>query len=228
MNRFGVRLRNMARPARRSAAIGLVLPVLICVGCSTGMGLDRLPGSAAIENQRVHLDASDYHIAFQSALEVLRDFGFGINRQDAAMGRITTRPLPADTLIELGRTTPVDGSLVIASSINAQRIVVEVQFDALHPIQEGGMDDQTAESWRYEMRVEVHVFRHQSPGAYGTGSSRPRFILNQPEQTPLELQERGIHGHRWQPIGRSTRLEQAIRDAILRAWARTHTIAEMD
>lgn len=205
-----------------------ILSAMLLIGpaCSTSRTSvsDRQFDSA--ERSAWVVDQAQYDEAFVAAVAVLRDFGFAIDREDRFFGRISTWPQPADTLWEWVRPTAVDFSLAVSSSLNDQRMVVEVFFSGFEvdtdTAEAGGPrgSDESGEtaagSVALAMHIEVQVFRRQRPAAFFTGATHGGRMVRSPSRNPTELAERGIAGSYWYALGRSSALERRLETDIRR------------
>ena len=182
--------------------LSLLLVWLILGGCT----------HAVVESTRpIEIGTSEYSRMYRAAVLVLRDHGFRLDRQDYRFGHISTRPLPAPTIIEPWDHTNSTFDQALESTINSQRRVVSVMFDPA-----GEQAAQVDPDPGYLMRIEAMVERVQIPARQLTGSTDGPRVFGTLSVVPRELAQRGIVGPYWQTVGRDSYLEHQLLEQIVR------------
>jgi len=163
----------------------------------------------------IEVDTSEYDRMYQSAIDVLGDRGFIVDRKDYRFGVITSRPKMAPTIFEPWGKGNATGYQALESTVNKQRRVVTV---SIRPPSTPESDDISAigNALSYLLSVEVMIEQEQSPRRYMTGSTAGYAVVSALSDTPTELKERGIHGAYWQAVGRDPYMEQDMIAAIVR------------
>lgn len=202
------------------------------------IGLSPLAGCArAVQaDNPATIGAQDYEAAFAASVEVLRDHGFRIARNDYRFGVISTYPKESPTLAEpwVGDNTSDDQAL--RGTLNAERRVVTVTFEptldyAAYLNSEAFLRDfenaeQNPDGTRsvdandnaYLLTIEVQVQRRREPSRYLTHSANG-YISAQYAAVPTHLRQRGIEGDSWETIKRDELFEQRLSAAVLGALA---------
>lgn len=175
------------------------------------IGLSPLVGCARAvqaDNPAV-IEATDYQPAFAAAVEVLRDHGFRIARNDYRFGVITTYPKEAPTIAEpwVGDNSTSDQAW--RGTLNAERRVVEVN---LLPVD--GAIAEVHGSDHYALLVVVKVQRRREPARYLTHSAGG-YISSQYAAVPTHLRQRGIEADSWETIKRDELYGQRLVEAVL-------------
>lgn len=167
------------------------------------------------------IDQSAYKDAFEGAVETLRQSGFRIARNDYRFGVITTYPKEAATLAEPWVGDHTTRAQARRATLNAERREVIVTFkpgfdidQALDAQGTDGLGTGTDNGSTYQVTIEVEVQRRREPQRFLTHSAGG-YITRQYSAVPMHLQDRGIEGTYWQPIGRDTQLEQRLMAQIL-------------
>src|SRR5690349_11455274 len=75
------------------------------------------------------VDAREYDLMFAAAQDVLRDYGFEVDRRDYRFGTVTSRPLIAPTVLEPWRVTNTTAAQALAATTNHQRRLVSVTLE---------------------------------------------------------------------------------------------------
>ncbi len=134
-----------------------------------------------------------------SAIEVLRDRGFEIERNDYRFGVITTKPKEAPTAAEFWIDDPTTPAQHSADTLNAHQRTVRVRVEK--------------DKSRYTLTVEVLVERLQRPARYLTHSATGQLSAEY-AATPTHLSDRGLDGPYAQMLTRDPHLERRLTDAI--------------
>jgi len=184
--------------------------------------------SAPSASAPVSIAADEYPRMFQAAIDVMRDEGFIVDRQDYRFGRITSKPLTAPTIMEPWRRSANTAKQAIDSTINDQRRVVVVMLepvDKSNPaslgadvstLEQAVQSEALAGQGDYDVRVEVIIEQIQTPTRFLTGSTRGNSIYGHLRSVPAELDERGIGEVYWIPVGRDPYLEERLLRQIVR------------
>ncbi|MEM6853751.1 MAG: hypothetical protein AAF593_05015 [Planctomycetota bacterium] len=203
----------------RSTFAGLFLSAVFLVGgCQTTSNSSPPMNTAPVS-------AAEYPTAFEVSGAVLRDEGFGVDRQDFRFGKITSRPKGSPTLVEAWQPDNTYPDQALRSTLGDLRRTITVTFTPT-PGSDPGTDQTTSVNSgntpvrgsggpsAYDVRVEVLVERLQVPERRMNGSTRGVVFADLAE-VPEELQARGIAGRYWQPVGRDLHLEQRLLQDIL-------------
>ena len=94
--------------------------------------LAALPGCSPALHYRpnpTEIDAREYDLMFTAAQDVLRDYGFEVDRRDYRFGAVTGRPLVAPTVLEPWRITNTTAHQTLAATTNPQRRLVTVSLE---------------------------------------------------------------------------------------------------
>lgn len=214
---------------RRRGTLGVMnrpnvqpLFVIALAGVCLGLFGPGCAGPKLMPNpQPVAADA--YGDTFELARQVLRDEGYRVNRADYRFGQITTHPKGSPTLLEPWHDDNRAADVAWDSTLGQLRRTARVTLEpdaALTP----KADEQssqaagsaalnspgvTASGTMYLVRVEVQLERYQAPQRRMNGSTAGTVFADLSE-TPAELQDRGITGAYWQPLGRDIPLEQHL------------------
>lgn len=169
------------------------------------------------------IDAREYDRMYDASVEVLRDHGFRVDRQDYRFGRLTTTPKGSATALEPWRGDNSNLQLAAMSTLSDIRRRTMIYIDPL-----AGADDQaaadgsaspqnvnTATADGYEMRIEVLIERKQQPTRRLTGS-HGKNVFSSLREVPAEYKQQGIESSYWQTVRRDTELEQQLLQAIVR------------
>lgn len=175
-------------------------------GCSSTAGPDTLTSPALITT-------TSYPIAFEASGAVLRDAGFGVDRQDYRFGKVSSKPKGSPTVIEAWKPDNTYPDQALRSTLGDLRRTVTVSFTPQQTAAEAEPADGVIQNG-YGIRVEVLVERLQVPERRMNGNTRGAVFADLAE-VPEELQARGITGRYWQPIGRDVHLEQRLLRDIL-------------
>lgn len=212
-----------------------------CIALSALLSAACAAASRPIANP-AEVDVSEYARLFRAADEVLRKHGFAIERRDYRFGVVTTRGLAAPTLLEPWHDSNSTAGQAVESTINGQRRLVTIsitpaaastqpastqpatapaatQTAATAPATSNPGDESEEPapgSGTYLLSVVVQVERSQFPDRRMSGSTRGSRVTQRLSETPAELQERGITGPYWLPIGRDEPLEQRLLGEIIR------------
>jgi len=180
----------------------LMLLILPLIGCQA------TPQSASAP---VQIAGQEYARMYQAAIDVLRDNGYTIDRDDYRFGAVTTDAEQTRTLFEPWRRNGKTFMQAASATANRQRRVVRVQME---PIEH---TDQ------YNLYVEAVVEQLQLPTRFLTGSTRGPAIFGHLRNVPEEYARRGITDGYWQTIERDPLLEQRLLDEIVRRSVRVES-----
>ena len=108
---------------KNAAAILIVSVLLTAPGCGVNYVEPQVPAEPAGTSAGRNFDA-----VWAGSLEVLRDYRFGIDRQDRRVGIITTRPMLARHWFEFWRTDAVSNYDFLEGSLQTVMRRVEVQI----------------------------------------------------------------------------------------------------
>lgn len=147
-----------------------------------------------------------YDAAFDAAIEILRDYGFSIDRQDYRFGLVTTRPLVSPTLFEPWRTTNTSPGQMAQGTLNTQRRIVRV---ALKPVVVAA-----GAAPKYQLTVQVTLIKLQQPLKHLNGSTSGFSIVSHYSAVPAEWKEDGISRAYWIPDGADPLLARRLIDDI--------------
>jgi len=235
-----------------SWACGPVLVALAIVlgGCAGG-------GTPPMANPH-QIEAHDYRQTFVSSIQVLRDQGFTVDRQDYRFGVITTRPLGASTLFEpwVGDHATVDQA--VASTLHDHRRSVRVTLEPMtrpDPQSQVEMDVIQLAMADDTRHVDSEATVNDTPMASATPADNAapaytmhvevlieqrqlparrligasgRNVFTSLHEVPQEWRQRGIEREYWRPVGRDPYLENRLIAAILQQAAATPTQAPED
>lgn len=187
------------------------------IGCSVA------PPSA----EPVHVVAEEYGRMYQSAIQVLREEGYGIDRQDYRFGVVSTKPLASPTILEPWKRGNTTSGQAMESTINTQRRVVTVSLepaearvephgDELSSLRELAQRQARAMQGEYLMRVEAVIEQLQIPTRHLSGSTQGRRMFGHYRGVPAEWDERGISALYWVAVGRDPHLEDRLLKQIVR------------
>ena len=153
----------------------------------------------------VTVDAREYSRLFDASVEVLREEGFRVDRQDFRFGTVTSKPDGSPTMFEPWRPDNRTASLAGWSTLSDLRRVVTV---TLEPQPEG------MERSVYDLSVVVELQREQSPlrRLDGNGTKQQFRSLS---EVPEEWARRGVTAKSWETVGRDEAMEQALLRAIM-------------
>jgi hypothetical protein len=187
--------------AKRLWVGGLAAALLGPIGCQTSV----LPVGPVVAAPVSH---EAYETVFRRAVEVLRDRGFAVDRQDFRFGLIQTRPKGSPTVFEPWRPDNVRAHEAWQSTLGDLRRVVRVRF---RPVDGEVASGPGAD---FVMEVQVQLERLQLPARRMSGRTHGAVFADLRE-VPEELQRRGIKGAYWQAVGRDAALEQRLRRLFL-------------
>lgn len=200
----------------------MLLTVTALLGCR---------GPAALAPNPFEIDAREYDRVYDASVQVLRDYGFTVDRQDYRFGRVTTGPLGSPTLLEpwkrdnstlgqaaastvgdLQRKVTVFIDPVIAMDATPARAAGEEVAEDAEIAASAGASASPAdggEAGAYLLRVEVLIERREVPTRRLTGTAS-RNVFSSLRDTPVEWQKRGIEANYWLPVSRDPQLEQRL------------------
>lgn len=161
------------------------------------------PGDLSIsgpESESYLLEPAQYLRVYAAAVEVLRDGGFRIARNDYRFGTITTFPKESPTAAEFWIDDATTADQRRADTLNAQQRRVAIRITKL-------------EDANYELTAEVLIEIRRDPARYLTHSATGRLTAEY-AATPTHLSERGITGPYTQVLSRDPQLEARLIRAI--------------
>jgi len=167
----------------------LILMPLIALGCSRAIVDADNPKALAVD---------EYRATYEAAAEVLRDYGFVIDRRDYRFGWITTRPLGSPNLFEIWNPQNTTAHQAMESTLASERRRVNVMFTRA---------DSTGGD--YTLEVEVLLERKQVTTRRLAGSAR-RNVFSDLAASPNELANTGVTPSYFQPVGRDPYLEARL------------------
>lgn len=181
----------------------MLLSALLYVGgCANG------PPQPTLSNP-TPIAAETYPKAFEASAAVLRDAGFGVDRQDFRFGKVSSKPKGSPTIIEVWKPDNTYADQALRSTLGDLRRTVVVTFTS-----QPATPDVPDEAGGYDIAVEVLIERLQVPERRMNGATRGVVFADLAE-VPEELQARGITQRYWQPVGRDLHLEQRLLRDIL-------------
>ena len=198
-----------------------------------GLGLAGCHRSYKPAPNPVEIDPAEYDRIFRASVEVLRDYGFRVDRQDYRFGRVTSAPLASPTVFEpwinhnttatqtaqstldfLRRTVTVSMEPSAEESSESRVQSPELDRAAASPNPELEAQNSEPLSPPYHLRVEVLLENQQVPIRRLNGSvSGSRF--SSLTEVPTEWADRNIAPAYWQPIGRDAHLEDRLARDIM-------------
>jgi hypothetical protein len=187
---------------------GVLAVMLIATGLWTGCAANDAP----LPNP-LPLEVEAYPDTFARTVDLLRDRGFEVDRQDLRFGRITSRPKGSPTLAEPWIADNTTADQALRSTLGDLRRTVTVMFEPPDPVG-SSTDDPVLGEGPYAMHVEVLLERLQVPGRRLNGRTSGGVFADL-SATPAEMRARGIEGRYWQPVGRDPLLEQRLLEAII-------------
>ena len=164
----------------------------------------------------VRIAPQEYRSVFDASVDVLRNFGFRVDRRDYRFGVITTQPLGSATVFEPWKSTNTTLRQSLQGTLNDEQRIVRIQFEPVRPESQDAGDDPLGRPRAYEVGVEVQVERHDLPVRYLTGSTDGFRIFGTLRSVPAELRRRGIRASSWRPVARDPHLEHRLLARILR------------
>lgn len=147
--------------------------------------------------------ADDYEAAYNTAIDVLRDYGFTIDRRDFRFGEITTKPLGSPNIFEVWKPHNTTSDQAVESTLASEQRRVHVRFTRLEQGDEG------EGGGAYELELKVMLERLQIPTRRMAGSAR-RNVFSNLAAPPRDLVDRGVRGNYWEEVGRDTFLEARL------------------
>ena len=165
---------------------------LSVVGCATAPSADVSP-------------PPDRTKAFNTAVQLLRDEGFPVNRRDARAGVITSEPVLSPTALEPWKGDNHEAETAWASTAGMLRRVVTVRIND---------DEESVEdSSGFRVEIEVQLERFQAPTRRVINGARGR-VFTALWATPSNLADRGTPGRYWEPVDRDPALEARLTEAL--------------
>jgi len=180
----------------RIAVTLLAVVVLLQSACRSTQQAEQAPPA-----QMMVFSADQYPAVHKAVVQVLRDYGFRIARNDYRFGAITTYPKESPTFAEYwidDATTPAQRR---SDTLNSQQRTVEVSIT------------QPSADLGYELRIAVKVERLQQPERYLTHSATPRLTASY-DSAPEHLAVQGIDGPYAQPLTSDPALQARLLESI--------------
>lgn len=161
-----------------------------CVASAAALALILLAGCTATptSSSPAPVAADDYRRAFEAAVDVLRDEGFVVARQDFRFGRITTQPRPSPAFFEVWKRDNSTADQALGSTVNADDRVVTVMFDRSDS---AALASPGVAAAPYTLAVDVAMHRHQRPARRLTGSTDGSHLVRPLLDVPDDLDKRG-------------------------------------
>lgn len=164
------------------------------------------------------IDKIEYTRIYNAAVVVLREYGFRVDRHSHRFGTITTKYFASPSLFEPWTTTNTTTDQAWESTFNQQR------RKAIVSLEPAGFNDNPAvtllpaktEPGHYRLRVEVFLERHEHPNRYLTGATSGHGVFGTLATGAEELNQRGVNGPYWRPLGRDPLLEQRLLADMIR------------
>lgn len=195
----------------RTACLILLLLPCLAAGCSRKIVTADNPA---------RLDTDLYKTYFDTTVQVLRDNGYVIDRNDYRFGTITTLPQGSPTLFEVWNSQNTTGYQAVESTLADEQRIVHVTLSPLTTEKMVSAENKVSDTISdgvsgagYAFEVEVRLERRQTPVRYMTGSAR-RNVFTSLSAVPKDLADKGITGNYWQPIGRDEYLEARLMKQI--------------
>ena len=174
----------------------------------------------AKKQDSIDIDGSEYARVYHACVQVLREDGFTLDRQDFRFGVITTKPIADSGLEQLRRPRSHTMAQAVESTFHDQRrrvnITLKRQDQSQQPPMAPGLKAKSTQPVEYALRVEVQIERRQIPKRHLTQSTAGHRILRNLARNPYELEQREIRGEYWQPMGRDLYHGQHLLAAIIR------------
>lgn len=204
----------------RIAATLFLLCFALLTGCQSVKQETSAEEIAAALPTKHHInffsfDPERYPQVHAAIIEVLRQHGFRVARNDYRFGTVTTYPKESPTTLEFW----IDDASTYAQrredTYNAQQRTIKVQVAALAPGDslEDVLDDLENPEPTYYLSVEVLIQRLQRPERYLTHSASERISARY-TAVPTHLSRQGIDGPYAQDLTRDHRLERRLLEAI--------------
>lgn len=188
---------------------------ILMLGLLAGTCLTGCSRKVAIENP-IRITAEEYDRVFESAVDVLRNELFVIDRQDRRFGVITTDPLWSSSLSEPWRTDNTTFYQTLDSTLNYHRRTVSVWLKPQdQPVAIGATGEPIGDP-DYWLEVNVALERRQHPDRQlnTAAISSVGFVSRSGRARRLGT-ERGDEESFWRPMGRDEYLEQRLVNLIL-------------
>ena len=174
------------------------LQMMIMIGCATDPIWISRP-------QQINADA--YADVYRASQQVLKDFGFQLDRKDYRFGVISTKPLRSPSLIEPWKHANATFSHTEQSAWSELRRIVRVTIEP---------SDRNDELLEYDVDIRVDLERLSLPLRRLDGTARRRNIFTSLSSIPEEWRQRGIIARYWESIGRDNKLEQKLLGQIMK------------
>jgi len=184
-----------------TAILALLWVPLMTAGCSRAIVRADNPGPVSSDG---------YRQVFEASVDVLRGYGFTIDRRDYRFGVITTLPVGSPNVFEVWNPQNTTSHQAVESTLASEQRRVNVSIQA--PPGRSGLaegTDQTDPDAGYLLAVEVILERRQVPTRRLAGSAR-RNVFSDLAAPPNDLTARGVTGNYWEPVGRDPYLEARL------------------
>lgn len=164
----------------------------------------------------IRITSEEYDRVFESAVDVLRNEMFIVDRQDRRFGVITTEPLWSSSLQEPWRTDNTTFYQTLESSLNYHRRIVTITLTPQDSDAPTDQADATARPSDYQLEVAVAMQRRQHPDrALNTAAVSAVSFSSRSGAAQRLATERGDEQSFWRPMGRDQYLEQRLVNLIL-------------
>lgn len=195
--------------------IKLALAILMAWICGHGCA-----GPTPQVANPIPIAMEEYPSIFDSAMAVLQEAGFSIDRRDRRFGVVTTQPQLTPTVFEPWKPDYNLTDHHVQSTVNFQRRVIRVGI-------EQALGGATAESLgkpvteagpNLVMRVTVTIYQQQHPEIPppNTVVSTVSFTDGKAGRSRAVVSERGVEKPFWQAAGRDENLEKHLVAMILK------------
>jgi len=167
----------------------------------------------------VEIDRVEYTRMYNAAVQVLRDYGFKVDRNSHRFGTITTKYLASPSVFEPWTSTNSTVDLALESTFNQQqrRVIITLEPSEANSGSKFRRSTPNSLPEQYSLRVEVFVERRAHPNRYLTGATASHGLYGTLTAGPGELTHRGVNGSYWRPMGRDPLLEQRLLADIIRS-----------
>jgi len=194
----------------RSTAFLLLVLVSFVVGCNAAPTESAKPATAMLS-----FSPDRYPAVHAATVEVLRQHGFRIARNDYRFGTVTTYPKESPTILEFWVDDATTYTQRREDTYNAHQRSAKIQVSDfnLDAALSGTPSAPEAQEPTYYLSIEVLVERLQRPERYLTHSASDRITAAY-TAVPTHLSTRGIDGPYAQSLTRDPQLEQRLLEAI--------------
>lgn len=209
-------MRQAKLPLMRS----IVLNTLALLVLTQVIGCNR----AVIAPNPIVIAAAEYHRVFDASVDVLREHKFTVDRKDRRFGVVSSKPLPASSVLEPWQTDNTVAQDYSENTLHFQRRSVRVELRPITPAPADpaqpaspGRASTTPATGDYELEVIVNVDRlYHPPVQLISAALRPFDFRHQRKRYREVTTEYGVDASYWQPVGRDAGLEKRLLAQILR------------